>query len=38
MHIPANVLYKSDYPGTGCVVFCVSVCAVSHTSSPLLSF
>ena len=31
-------LYKSKYPIAGCVVLCVSVCAVFHTSLPLLSF
>ena len=40
MHVPANVPYVfiREYPNTGCVVLCVSVCAVFHTSPPLLSF
>ena len=31
-------LCKSEYPTTGCVVLCVSVCAVFHTCPPMLSF
>jgi len=30
--------YKWEYPSTGFVVLCVSVCAFFHTSRPLLSF